>query len=63
MKLLEKLYIISKTVRYIFLFSVFGVVSKCKHTPTCGHYFVQTIRKEGILQGIYKGVPRIIACY
>lgn len=63
MKLAQWLYTFSKVLRSILLISGFGIISSCKHTPTCGEYLLNAIAHEGWLIGGFKGVKRIITCY
>jgi putative component of membrane protein insertase Oxa1/YidC/SpoIIIJ protein YidD len=63
MNIIEKIYLASRSIRQVFLFSVFGVVSECKHSPTCGEYFVQVLKTEGVVTALRKGSFRIITCY
>ncbi len=64
MKIVWWIVAFSKAVRHTILTSVFGItISRCKHTPTCSQYLVQAIKQEGIVQGTYKGISRIMTCY
>ncbi len=35
----------------------------CRFTPTCSHYFVEAVRKRGVIVGSAKGVWRILRCH
>ncbi|MBN2025008.1 MAG: membrane protein insertion efficiency factor YidD [Pirellulales bacterium] len=35
----------------------------CRFEPTCSEYFVQAVRKYGLLRGGLKGVWRILRCH
>ncbi|WP_206028688.1 membrane protein insertion efficiency factor YidD [Thalassoroseus pseudoceratinae] len=35
----------------------------CRFTPTCSEYFIQAVRKYGILRGTWRGVMRILRCH
>lgn len=35
----------------------------CRFQPTCSEYFVQALRKHGLLRGTWKGVRRILRCH
>lgn len=43
--------------------SVFGVVSECKHSPSCSEFTVEQIRRHGTIAGVVKGAKRIISCH
>lgn len=57
------IYQVVRSIRYSVLQSVFGVVSHCKHTPTCGTYFFQSITREGYIRGGLKGIKRVLSCW
>ena len=35
----------------------------CRFTPTCSHYAIEVIRKEGPLRGGYRAARRILRCH
>lgn len=35
----------------------------CRFHPTCSEYFIQAIRKYGVLLGSWKGICRILRCH
>jgi len=35
----------------------------CRYTPTCSQYFIEAVKKYGILKGSYRGVLRILRCH
>ena len=35
----------------------------CRFQPTCSEYFIQAVRKYGVLLGSCKGVYRILRCH
>ncbi|MGQ9504208.1 MAG: membrane protein insertion efficiency factor YidD [Thermogutta sp.] len=35
----------------------------CRFEPTCSHYFIQAVRKYGVVVGSVKGVGRILRCH
>lgn len=37
--------------------------SHCRFTPTCSHYMIEAIEKHGVLQGLLKGIWRILRCH
>ena len=32
----------------------------CRFTPTCSEYFIQAVRKYGVLRGMWRGTLRIL---
>ncbi|MDD2917317.1 MAG: membrane protein insertion efficiency factor YidD [Candidatus Gracilibacteria bacterium] len=34
----------------------------CKHIPSCSDYTIEAIEKKGVIQGILKGLWRILRC-
>jgi putative membrane protein insertion efficiency factor len=36
---------------------------RCRFQPTCSEYFVQSVRKHGVLRGSWRGVLRILRCH
>ncbi len=60
--LLINTYQVIRSIRYQILHSVFGVVSHCKHTPTCGTVFIYTTQKQGVLQGMKAGMIQLVRC-
>ena len=57
------MYQIGRQIRYSLLKSVFGIVIHCKHTPTCGTYMFQQIKKRGAIIGILKGLKQVATCW
>lgn len=35
----------------------------CRYHPTCSQYFIDAVRKRGIVIGVVKGVWRILRCH
>jgi len=35
---------------------------RCRFQPTCSEYFVEAIRKKGVIVGTLKGMWRILRC-
>lgn len=62
-KILFVLYQAVRNFRYLVLQSVFGVTVHCKHSPTCGTYLFQQIKKQGIVKGSIKGIKRVLTCW
>ena len=36
--------------------------AKCRYTPSCSEYFIQALRKRGVITGSLFGVWRILRC-
>lgn len=62
---------LTELARNIYLIPVFiyrGVFSpmmgpcKCRYVPSCSAYFVQAVKRHGILKGTMLGVARILRC-
>ncbi len=45
----------------IFLSPLLG--RNCRFTPTCSAYFIEAVKKYGVLRGSWKGVKRICRCH
>ncbi len=45
----------------IFLSPLLG--RNCRFTPTCSAYFIEAVKKYGVLRGFWKGVKRICRCH
>lgn len=60
---LIQLYRYTSGIKDGLLYSAFGVVSGCKHSPTCSQYAILQIEKHGTITGLRKGLWRIIHCY
>lgn len=37
--------------------------ASCRFTPTCSQYFLEALRKHGLLKGSYLGIRRILRCH
>jgi len=35
---------------------------RCKYIPTCSQYFIDALRKKGLVRGVIVGVWRILRC-
>ncbi|MEM7314038.1 MAG: membrane protein insertion efficiency factor YidD [Planctomycetota bacterium] len=35
----------------------------CRFTPSCSHYFIQSVQKYGAVRGSWKGFLRICRCH
>lgn len=36
---------------------------KCRFTPTCSEYFIQSVRKYGAIRGTVRGTWRLMKCH
>ena len=47
---------------YQYLFSpILG--NKCRYLPTCSEYYVEALKRHGLIKGSYLGVKRILSCH
>ena len=37
--------------------------SNCRYLPTCSEYFIDCLKKYGLIKGFYKGSKRILTCH
>ena len=37
--------------------------STCRYQPTCSEYFIDCLRLNGTLKGIFLGIKRILRCH
>jgi uncharacterized protein len=35
----------------------------CRFTPTCSQYFIESVRKHGVMRGSWRGAGRILRCH
>jgi putative membrane protein insertion efficiency factor len=62
---------LKKLISYIFISIIKaykGMISplfspKCRYTPTCSDYGIQSINKHGVLRGGYYTIKRILSCH
>ena len=54
---------------FIFLIKIYQwIISpwlgpKCRYTPTCSHYAVESLKKHGIFKGMWLAIKRISRCH
>lgn len=63
MKVVIFLHTVSQSFRHMFILSGTGIISYCKHSPTCSEYALQKIKQDGIVLGTIKGVWRVLQCW
>jgi len=44
-----------------FISPLFG--TGCRYLPTCSEYFIESLKKHGIIKGSYYGTKRILSCH
>jgi hypothetical protein len=62
---------LKKLIRYIFItiIKIYRVMisplfsPKCRYTPTCSDYGIQSINKHGAFKGGYYTIKRILTCH
>ena len=55
------IFLLKKYKKYISpIFQIFGI--HCKHYPSCSTYMMQAIKKYGCVQGVFKGIKRLLRC-
>tara|TARA_B100000965_G_C18914042_1_gene465862 strand:- start:130 stop:381 length:252 start_codon:yes stop_codon:yes gene_type:complete len=37
--------------------------SNCRYLPTCSEYFIDSLKYNGALKGMYLGIKRILKCH
>tara|TARA_B100001093_G_C26662617_1_gene942555 strand:- start:732 stop:983 length:252 start_codon:yes stop_codon:yes gene_type:complete len=37
--------------------------NRCRFLPTCSHYFVDSLKKHGLIKGSQFGITRILKCH
>tara|TARA_Y100000590_G_C15181279_1_gene811331 strand:- start:81 stop:332 length:252 start_codon:yes stop_codon:yes gene_type:complete len=61
MKIIDQ-FIILIIKFYKFFISPF-FVSSCRYQPTCSEYFIDSVKLNGSLRGVYIGIKRILKCH
>ena len=48
----------------IYQFTISPILgNNCRYLPTCSDYFIENIKKNGILKGSINGFKRILSCH
>jgi putative membrane protein insertion efficiency factor len=58
---MSKLLIIFVRLYQLMLSPIFGPC--CRFYPSCSEYFIEAVRKHGILQGAFLGIKRLGKCH
>ena len=61
MKTLAKILIRLIKIYQLILSPYLG--NNCRYLPTCSEYFMESLKKYGLIKGFYKGVRRISTCH
>ena len=54
---------------FIFLIKIYqNIISPlfpptCRYTPTCSEYSIQSLKKYGLIKGVYLSIKRIVNCH
>ena len=35
----------------------------CRYTPTCSEYAIQSLKKHGLIKGVYLSIKRVVNCH
>ncbi|MFV0470888.1 MAG: membrane protein insertion efficiency factor YidD [Paludibacteraceae bacterium] len=62
--------VIKKAIEFIVLLPVYFYrysisplkPPSCRYTPTCSDYFIQAVKKHGVIKGVYLATKRILSC-
>jgi hypothetical protein len=47
---------------YQYTFSPIFGKGKCRYIPTCSDYFIEAVKKRGIVKGTLLGIWRVLRC-
>tara|TARA_B100000427_G_scaffold41085_1_gene29797 strand:+ start:656 stop:916 length:261 start_codon:yes stop_codon:yes gene_type:complete len=47
---------------YKFIISPF-LGNNCRYLPTCSDYFIESLKKRGLIKGLFYGTKRILRCH
>ncbi len=54
---------------FVFLIKIYqNIISPlfpptCRYTPTCSEYSIQSLKKYGLIKGVYLSIKRIVNCH
>jgi putative membrane protein insertion efficiency factor len=54
---------------FVFLIKIYqNIISPlfpptCRYTPTCSEYSIQSLKKYGLIKGVYFSIKRIVNCH
>ena len=54
---------------FVFLIKIYqNIISPlfpptCRYTPTCSEYSIQSLKKYGLVKGVYLSIKRIVNCH
>ena len=54
---------------FVFLIKIYqNIISPlfpptCRYTPTCSEYSIHSLKKYGIIKGVYLSIKRIVNCH
>ena len=52
-----------KLIRFYQIFISPNLGRNCRFYPSCSRYSYQAIEKYGVIQGLWKGLKRILRCH
>ena len=56
-------FLMIKIIRFYQIFISPYLGNNCRYLPTCSDYFIENIKKNGILIGSINGFKRILRCH
>ena len=56
-------FIIIKLIRFYQLFISPLIGNNCRYSPTCSNYCIISLKKHGLLKGLYISCKRILSCH
>lgn len=60
---LIRIYQKTKLFRNSLLKQLYLTDASCRFKPTCSEYTYQAVEKYGVINGLFKGIKRIIRCH
>ena len=55
-------YLLIYTIKFYQLFISPLFPNSCKFNPTCSSYFIESLKRYGVIKGSYKSFIRILKC-